>query len=283
MMSAEFKVNTDELKALVSLLDDDDQDVVKQVKERILTIGSDAIPYLEERWEHSYEPGLQKRIENIIHKLQFTRLKEQLEKWKEEGAEDLLEGMWLVATYQYPNLELNYVRSQLEQIYYQAWVDFNDDLHPYDQVRRLNQVLYDKLGFGPASKKFHAPGNSMINVVLETKKGNPISLCVLYMLVARKLEMPVYGVNLPNLFICTYKKPELQFYINAYNKGLIFSRSDIDNYIQQLHVNPDDIFYEPCGNLDIILRVLRNLVLSFEKTGQHSRVEEIRELLAALA
>ncbi len=282
-MSAEFKVNTDELKALVSLLDDDDQDVVQHVQERIYTIGSEAIPFLEERWENSFEPALQKRIENIIHKLQFSRLKELLKNWKERGAEDLLEGMWLVATYQYPDLELDYVRSRLEQIYYQAWVEFNDDLHPYDQVRLLNQVLFDKLKFGPASKKFHAPGNSMINVVLETKKGNPISLCVLYMLVARKLEMPVFGVNLPNLFICTYKKSDLQFYINAYNKGLIFSRSDIDNYIEQLHINPEDIFYEPCGNLEIIQRVLRNLVLSFEKTSQYSRVEDIRELIAVLS
>jgi regulator of sirC expression with transglutaminase-like and TPR domain len=282
-MSTEFEINKDELKALVSLLDDEDEDVVQHVQQRLVSIGSEAIPFLEERWEQSFEPLLQKRIENIIHRLQFFRLKKRLDSWKEQGSEDLLEGMWLVATYQYPDLEFDYIRKEIEQIYYQAWVDFNENMHPYDQIRMLNQVLFEKLKFGPSSKKFHSPGNSMFNVVLETKKGNPISLCVLYMLVARKLEMPVYGVNLPNLFICTYKKTGLQFYINAYNKGLIFSRLDIDNYIEQLHVNPDDIFYEPCGNLDIVRRVLRNLVLSFEKSGQHSQVEDIRTLLQILS
>lgn len=283
MMSAEFEMNKDELKALVSLLDDEDEDVVQHVQQRLVSIGSEAIPFLEERWEQSFEPLLQKRIENIIHRLQFYRLKKRLDSWKEQGSGDLLEGMWLVATYQYPDLEFDYIRKEIQQIYYQAWIDFNENMHPYDQVRMLNQVLFEKLKFAPSSKKFHSPGNSMFNVVLETKKGNPISLCVLYMLVARKLEMPVYGVNLPNLFICTYKKTGLQFYINAYNKGLIFSRLDIDNYIEQLHVNPDDIYYEPCGNLDIVRRVLRNLVLSFEKSGQHHQVEDIRKLLQILS
>ena len=62
----------------------------------------------------------------------------------------------------------------------------------------------------------------MINAVLESKKGNPISMCVVYMLIAQKLKLPVYGVNLPSLFVLTYKKGDEQFYINAFNKGLNF-------------------------------------------------------------
>jgi len=281
-MSAD-KVNIEELKALVSLLDDDDSDVVSHVQKRLKTIGSEAIPFLEAQWEESFEPAFQRRIEDLIQKLRFSQLKERFRHWKENGSEDLLEGMWLVATYQYPDLELDYLRNEIDQIYYQAVKDFSEDMHPYDQVRMLNQLLFEKLKFGPASKKFHTPGSSMINVVLETKKGNPISLCVIYMLLARKLEMPVYGVNLPNLFICTYKDIENQFYINAFNRGLIFSRSDIDNFIEQLHVNSDDIFYEPCENMDIIMRVLRNLILAFEKSGQHRCEEDIRLLSGVLS
>jgi len=273
------KVNIEELKAMVSLLDDDDGDVAQHVQQRLESIGTDAIPFLKDQWEQSFEPVHQKRIENLIHKLQFRQLGERFRLWKENGSEDLLEGMWLVATYQYPNLELDFLQKEVDQIYRQVWNDFREDMHPYDQVRMLNEVLFDKLKFGPASKKFHAPGNSMINVVLETGKGNPISLCVLYMLLARKLDMPVYGVNLPNLFVCTYKNSENQFYINAFNKGLIFSRSDIDNFIEQLHVNPDDIYYEPCENVDIVMRVLRNLILAFEKSGRHGHEENIRLLL----
>ncbi len=279
----EKSLDQKELKALVSLLDDEDFDIVRHVEEKIISIGNDAIPFLEEEWEKSFNPILQRKIEDLIHTLQFDQLREKLQRWHEEGGNDLLEGMWLVATYQYPDLELTFLKQQIEQIYYDAWLEFRKDIHPLDQVKVLNNVLFNKHKFSANTKHFHSPGNSMINVVLETKKGNPISLCVLYILVAQKLEMPLYGVNLPNLFICTYKSPAIQFYINAFNKGLIFSRSDIDNYIQQLRVNPADIFYDPCNNRDIIKRVLRNLIISFEKIGDHYKSDEVKQLLHVIS
>jgi regulator of sirC expression with transglutaminase-like and TPR domain len=144
-------------------------------------------------------------------------------------------------------------------------------------------VIFSKLKFSANTKNFHAPGNSMINVALESRKGNPITLCVIYLLVAQKLKMPVYGVNLPNLFILTYKSNDLQFYINAFNRGLIFSKTDIDNYISHLHINPMDIFYQPCSNLDIVKRALRNLIISFEKIGDHQKVEEVKGLLQSIS
>ena len=53
-----------------------------------------------------------------------------------------------------------------------------------------------------------------LNVVLETKKGNPISLCVIYLLIARKLKLPVFGVNLPNMFMLLFRNEQQEFYIN---------------------------------------------------------------------
>jgi regulator of sirC expression with transglutaminase-like and TPR domain len=122
----------------------------------------------------------------------------------------------------------------------------------------------------------------MINIVLETKRGNPISLCAIYMMVAQKLKMPIYGVNLPNLFILTYKSGDTQFYINAFNKGLIFSRSDIDNYIAHLNLSQNDIFYEPCSHIEILKRMIRNLIMAFEKVGETKKIEEVKTLLACL-
>ncbi len=123
----------------------------------------------------------------------------------------------------------------------------------------------------------------MINVVLESHKGNPITLCVIYMLVAQKLKLPVHGVNLPNLFILTYKDQNHTFYINAFNKGLIFSKQDIENYIHELHLVPQGSFFEPCSNADIIRRALRNLIMSFEKMGEHAKAEEVKILLIEIS
>jgi regulator of sirC expression with transglutaminase-like and TPR domain len=276
-------MDDNKIKALISLLDDEDTEIVAHVEKEIMSLGESIIPYLETEWEHNFNPLVQKRIEELIHTLHFDLLRSRLTKWKEDGGIDLLEGMWLIATFQYPDLTFAKIKADIEQIYYETWLELKNDQLPFDQIKTLNNVLFSNLKFSANTKNFHSPANSMINVVLETKKGNPISLCVIYMLVAQKLKMPVYGVNLPNLFILTYKDKDSQFYINAFNKGLIFSKADIDNYISHLNLSQMEIFYEPCSNLEIIKRVLRNLVVSFEKIGDSQKVEEVKTLLRTIS
>ncbi|MFC0183845.1 Transglutaminase-like superfamily protein [Pseudarcicella hirudinis] len=277
-------MNENEIKALISLLDDEDQEVATLVEDKIRSLGGEMIPYLEDRWEDSsLNPLMQRKIEELIHDLQYKSVIERLTLWKEGGAMDLLEGMWAVATYQYPDLSYEKLRTSLDQIYYDVWIEFREGLHPMDQVKVLNSVIFSKLKFGANTKNFHSANNSMLNIVLETHRGNPISLCVIYMLIAQKLGVPLYGVNLPNLFVLTYKKDNFQFYLNVFNKGLVFSKIDIDNYIAQLNLTPNDIFYQPCSNLDIIKRVLRNLILAFEKTGDDDRVKEVEHILKAIS
>jgi regulator of sirC expression with transglutaminase-like and TPR domain len=122
----------------------------------------------------------------------------------------------------------------------------------------------------------------MLHLALETQRGNPLTLCVIYLTIAQKLGLPVYGVNLPNLFVLTYKQKNFQFYINVYNRGLILSKADIDSYILQLNLHPVDIFYEPCSNVDIIKRALRNLAVSFEKLNEPEKATEVTKLLDAI-
>ncbi len=276
-------MNVAEIKALVSLLDDEDVEVVSLVETKIRSLGGEVIPFLEDRWEDSsLSPVMQRKIEDIIHGLQYQAFIGRLQAWYETGAKDLLEGLWVIATYQYPELSLEKLRTDLDQMYFDVWQEFRDNMHPMDEVKTLNAIFFQKFKFGANTKHFHAASNSMINVVMDAKKGNPISLCAIYMLIAQKIGMPIYGVNLPSLFIVTYKSERLQFYINVFNKGIVFSKSDIDNYLAQLNLEPNDTFYEPCSNADIIRRVLRNLILSFEKVGDHDKVKELEQALQYL-
>ena len=269
-----------EIKALISLLDDEDCEVLNHVETKIRSMGDTVIPYLEDRWEESsLSPLMQKKLEDLIHDLQYNAFFDRLLNWRESGSEDLLEGMWAIATYQYPELSLEKLRQDVEQIYYEVWLEIRDGMHPMDQIKTLNSVIFGKLKFGANTKHFHSASNSMLNIVIELKKGNPISLCVIYLLVAQKLNLPIWGVNLPNLFILTYKSGNMQFYINVFNRGLVFSRVDIDNYIAQYNFPQNEIFYQPCNNLDIIRRVLRNLTLAFEKVGDDDKVKEIDKAL----
>ncbi|GGK59374.1 transglutaminase-like domain-containing protein [Rufibacter glacialis] len=272
-----------EIKALISLLDDEDPEVVAHVHQRIVDLGDTITPFLEEAWEESLDPEHQKKLEDLIHDLQYSSLLQRLKAWKEEGGTDLVRGMWLVSSYQYPDVSLEDLNRSIDQLYYEAWVHVRPDMHPYDQVKTLNYVLFKLHRFSANTKNFHAPANSMLNQVLETKRGNPLSLCVVYMTLAQRLGLPVYGVNLPNLFVLTFKSEILpQFYINVYNRGLILTKSDIDNYLLQLNLNPLEIFYEPCSPIDIVRRALRNLSLSYEKLNDPEKATEIERLLDVL-
>jgi regulator of sirC expression with transglutaminase-like and TPR domain len=277
-------MNESEIKALVTLLDDEDHEVVQHVENRLRTLGGAVIPLLEDHWQgNGLNPELQKKIEDLIHDLQYKLVIDRLVNWKNNGHEDLLEGMWIIATYQYPDLSYDKLQQYINDMYFDAWLDLRDEMHPHDQIRVLNQVFFDKHKYLPNTKNFHSVANSMLNQVFDLKKGNPISLCVIYLLLARRLGLPISGVNLPSLFVLTYKTPQIQFYINIFNRGLIFSKVDISNYIKQMHIQPQDSFYQPCTNLDIISRVLRNLIVSFEKISDLERAKEVERILKAIS
>jgi regulator of sirC expression with transglutaminase-like and TPR domain len=126
--------------------------------------------------------------------------------------------------------------------------------------------------------------------VLDTRRGSQTSLAIIYSIIAQKLDIPVYGVNLPQHFILAYLDETQQsdfeggilFYINAFNKGFIFGRRDVDMFLKQLNLNFDKQFYEPCSNTDIIKRVIRNLISSYEHLGSPEKVNELNELLKIL-
>ena len=276
------ELSSSQLDALISLLDDPDVEVKNHVRDKLLSLGAEVIPVLEQKWENSFDPILQKEIEELVHELQFDLLKYRLEEWKNSEDRDLLTGLWLINTYQYPDLDFDKLNADMHQIYFEVWTAFKNDLAPYDQVRIISHVLFNQLRFSANTKNFHSPGNSMLSTVLDTKKGNPITLCSIYLLVAQKLGLPIYGVNLPNLFVLTYKSADVTFYINAFNKGLIFLRNDISNYLEHLKIEPQDNFFEPCSHLEIILRSLRNLAHAFEKLGEASKVEEVKVLIRIL-
>ena len=276
-------MTNNEIKALISLLDD--PEIAPQIQGEIQNLGESIIPFLEESWEESLDPQQQQRLEDLIHRLQFEGLQQRLRVWREGGGQDLLEGMWLVNSYQYPDADLQALNRAIEQLRFEAWTALRPEMHPADQVQVLNYVLFRSHKLAANTQNFHSPANSMLERVLEPKRGTPLTLCVIYLLVAQRLFLPVHGVNLPNLFVLTFRPPlpgVAPFYINCYNRGLILSRTDIEHYVSQLNLTPNDIFFEPCSYLDIVRRTLRNLQHSFEKLQEPAKAAEIATLLGIL-
>ncbi|RZL46697.1 MAG: hypothetical protein EOP00_14175 [Pedobacter sp.] len=277
--------NLAEISALVKLLDDPDEEIYQHVQQRLLEYGNEAITYLENAWEQSLDTLLQERIENIVHTIQFNNVKEDLNLWYQSGAFDLLQGALVINRYQYPDLDEQAVINQIEEIKRDIWVGLQYEMSSIEKIKLINHVFYNQYGFSGNTKNHHDPQNSYLNQVLESKKGNQISLAIIYATLAQKLDIPVYGVNLPQHFILGYidesnaeKEYGVLFYINAFNKGAIFGKHDVDQFLRQLNLEPQPGFYSPCSNTEIIRRIIRNLISAYENLGSSDKVDELKQL-----
>lgn len=279
--------NTKEIASLIRLLDDPDMEVFQHVHDKLRSYGSEVIEYLEGAFEQAFDPIQQDRIANLVHEIQFNSLKTELQLWQQGGAFDLLQGALIINKYQYPDLDEQKIINQIESIKRDIWLQMIYDGSPAEHVKLINHVLYSIHGFSGNTANHQDPQNSYLSQVLETKKGNQISLAIIYSVIAQKLDVPIYGVNLPQHFILAYTDDSMVnefeggilFYINAFNKGFIFGRRDVDMFLKQLNLKPEKQFYEPCSNSDIIKRVLRNLISSYEHLGSTDKVKELTQLL----
>ncbi len=288
-------MNKTEIQALISLLDDPDEEVFGHIKDKLLSMGNPIIPDLESAWENCFDTIIQNRIENIIHKIQFEATLKELIVWAKSKDQDLLEGSILISRYQYPDLDEKKLRKKIEQVKQDVWIEINQNLTALEKVKIINHIVFDVHSFSGNTSNYHAPQNSYLNNVLESKKGNPLSLSILYTIIAQDLDLPIYGVNLPEHFILAYKDEEhilpvehgddadsILFYINPFSRGTVFGRKEIDAFLKQLKLPPDLVHYLPCSNVDMIIRMLRNLINSYDRLGYAPKKEELTIILETL-
>ncbi|TAL56973.1 MAG: hypothetical protein EPN85_14660 [Bacteroidetes bacterium] len=288
-----------ELNALLSLLDDPDKDVFIHVREKLLSIGEKVVPALETVWEQSFDTVIQTKVENIIHEIQFNTTLQTLKEWAADQEQNLLAGALIIAKYQYPDLNINKVKKQIQQIRQDIWLELHEKLTALEQVKIINHILFEVHNYSGNTQNYHAPQNSYINNVLESKKGNPLSLSLIYLIVAQDLKIPIYGVNLPEHFVLCYKDIHqllsvktkrdeemmakgILFYINPFSKGAVFGKGQLDIYLKKMDMKIEASHYQPCTNLEMIKRLLRNLVFSYKKLGYAEKREELQKMLDEL-
>lgn len=276
-----------ELQALVHLLDDPDQLIAEEIENKLLSLGPDIIPSLEEYWESAFDPYIQERLEKIIHAIQFDQTKSELLVWKMSNSFNLLEGLLIINSYQYPSYNNNLIRITIEELKREIWMELRYEMTPYEKVSLMNYVLFEKFGLSGNTNDYHNPQNSFIGRVLESKKGNPLTLSCIYSIVAKKLDIPIFGINLPKHFILSYlaenqTEDHLLFYLNAFNKGQVMQKADVISFLKQLNLQLSKEFMMPCDNVTILKRVLRNLVTAYEQNESASKKQEVEILFKLL-
>jgi len=285
------KVNTEELNALISLLDEPNTTMFGQIQDKLMYYGMDAVPHLENAWDNSFDSIIQERIETIIHNIQQKNLKQELLDWKEHNHYDLLTGFLLISKFQYPDINEKDIKEKVEIIKRDVWLELNSNLTALEKVKVLNHIIFDIHEFSGNKSNIDAPRNLFINNLLDTKKGNHLSIGVFYTIIAQKLGIPIFGVNLPQHFILAYvdevhdekltvaNEKEVLFYINPFNKGAVFTKREIEVFIKHLKLKHDHQYFIPSDNKTIIHRLILNLIKSFSKLGYSGKVDELKSLL----
>lgn len=280
------------INALIQLIEDPDENVFQQIRKEIIHSGVKTIPLLENSLrENDYGLLFQERIEELISEIQNESNIQELKDWKSSEEKDLLKGAIIIAKFCSPHLDEKKIYATVNSIHNAIWLEVSENMTCFEQIHTFNKVFFQDYGFYGDIKTPLSVENSMINRVVETKKGNPLSLSLLYSVIAQRLNLPIYGVKLPNQFVLTYapstkmeiwelkqKGLEGAFYINAFSQGEIFDKKEIKRFLKTVHQSERPEFFEPCPNSSIIKQMLKNLANGFAKKGNSPKAHQLNEI-----
>lgn len=261
-----------EIAALITLLDDDDQEVVSHVWSKIKSLGPSIVPILENSWNPDFNLTQSERLEELIHEIQFDSLLNEIDAWLNSPTQDLLRGYFLISKYFFPELDSTIIENKISKIRQRIWIELSNNQTPFEQIQIFNQVLYQQLAF---KGDIEAAENTdfCINHILETKRGNPVSLGLFYIILAQSLQLPIYGVCLKSYFILAFCKSnhlvfsneeqllnDVLFYLNPFQSGVIFSKTQIDDYLKRIGADNDIANYAPADTLTVLKELLSYII-----------------------
>ncbi len=278
------KLDEKQRKALVSLLADEDAAVYRAVRQRILSYGPIAAQWVREHCL-SNDPVLRRHAQEISHFFSRQDADTQLLAFCLNQGEDfdLEQGTLLLARTQYPDINIEAYRAWLDRMAgeLRERLDLSGD--PVPVLGVMADYLFTEQRFTGDETNFHDPDNSYLNRVLDRRKGNHISLSVVYLLLARRLGLPVAGIALPGYFVCRYQSSRHEIYIDPFRKGRLLAKADCVKYVVQLQHRFDESCLAPVSARRILLRICANLHQIYTHLRSPAQSERLQRYLVALA
>lgn len=270
--------------ALLSLLVDEDPAIYRAIRDKIIATGPQASGWLSV-YSLSNDPVLRRRAREIIQHIgrqaADTRF---LSFCLRQGDElDLEEGVWLLAQTQYPHISVEGYRAILD-----GYADeLRERLRPGSAARDLlgviNQYIFRELGFAGNEVDCRKPDNCYLNRVLDLRKGSPIGLSVVYLLLARRLALPITGIGLPGHFICRFQSTASELYVDTFNQGQLLAKADCVQYLLRGNYNVRDDYLAPVSPRRILLRICGNLHQIYLHQERAEETTRQQRYLVALA
>jgi regulator of sirC expression with transglutaminase-like and TPR domain len=270
--------------ALVSLLADEDPGVYKTVREKILSFGPPAVEWLRPH-TMSDDPALRRRARQIVLHFERQAADDQfLGFCLRHGEEfDLEQGAWLFALTYYPEINVEAYRAVLDDYAAELRNRLGSTTEPEKVLTIINQYLFGKLGFVGNEENYYDPENSYLNRVLDRRTGNPINLCLLYLLLARRLRLPLAGIGLPGHFICRYQSTAAEVYLDPFNRGRFLTKADCVQYLVNANFSVRDDYLAPVSPRRLLLRICSNLHQIYQRLEKAAEAMRLQRYLVALA
>ncbi len=286
-------MNKNKLAALLSLLDDPDQEIYRSIEKELAELPISTIPQLEDSWFDSKNETYQERLESVINKIQFTNIKKNLIKWGASESPNLIDGAILINQSYNPNLLTDPIRKSVQKIKYDVSLEINDQHTALDKIKILNHFFYNIHNYHPLPPNQPTNWDGDIGTVLSQKNGNYIILAIIYAGIAQELNIPVYGINLPGSVLLCYKneqhpeskrKPSdsILFYINPIDKGTVFGQKELTQIISTKNVENNSKYYLPTSNNSLIKRLVQHEISVYKKLKLDSFIPNFRELYKSL-
>ena len=283
-IAAPSEVRESQKAALISLLADEDTTVYHAVREKLLSLGA-----VTRDWLHphmlSSDPLLRRRAQEITrHFNQQTADDRFLTFCLKQGDDfDLEEAAWLLSQTQFPDINVEAYQALLDSFVAELRQRVSLYNRANQMLGQINDYLFNELSFVGNERNYYDPDNSYLNRVLDRRTGNPINLCLLYLLIARRLRLPAVGIGLPGHFLCRYQSTSDEIYIDAFNHGRLLTKTDCIHHLIRGNYDVSDDYLTPVSSRRLFQRICGNLHQIYLQLEHLEEATRVQRYLVALS
>lgn len=270
--------------ALITLLADEDVEVYRTIRDKILSYGQPA-----REWLHTYhlsnDPVLRRRAMEIVDQLDRAVNDQCFHEFCLRCGEDfdLEQAAGLLARTRYPDAHLPAYTALLDQWAKEVAERIEGEKTPETILTALNKKLFLALGFRGDEQHHLAPASCYLNCAMDGRAANPVTLSLIYLLIARRLRLPVTGIALPGYFLCRYQSPTREIYIDVYHKGKFWSKADCVKFIQTTQIGLQEAHPTAVTPRRILLEMCKSLHQIYEHLEMRQEAARVQRYVMALA
>ncbi len=271
-----------QIRALIRLLADEDEKIVQTISGRLIDIGPSAVPLLQEA--EIEQPEMAARIASVLEEIRGGKLEDELiaQAALPEDRIDLEHCAFLIARYAYPSLDVpGYVR-QLDEMAQEVRDRIGPRASGEETVKTLNRYLFAEQGFKGNTKNYYEVENTYLNRVIDRRTGIPISLSIVYLLIGKRLRLPVHGIGMPGHFLVKYESDRYKIFVDCYNGGALLTEKNCQRFLTEAGYGFDERYLQHSAVRAILSRMLKNLLAIYAKlddTLRQTRLTKFMEIL----